>query len=74
MDHQQAIQYSIKSINERIEAMGAKARAAKEEGDDDTNAAARNFQNGLIECADLLEKMLMLVDMTGGKPSKEIPA
>lgn len=71
MTHKQAIEFAITSINARIEELGAGAREAKEAGDDETNAGCRNFQNGLIECADLLEKMLILVDVTGGKPSVE---
>jgi len=69
MTYKQAIEFAITSINTRIEELGAGAREAKEAGDDETNAGCRNFQNGLIECADLLEKMTILVEMTGGKPS-----
>ena len=69
MTYKQAIEFAITSINTRIEELGAGAREAKESGDDETNAGCRNFQNGLIECADLREKLTILVEMTGGKPS-----
>lgn len=71
MTHQQAFAFCQKSINERIEEMGAAARVAREDGHDDRHAAARNFQNGLFECADLLEKMGMLVNISGGKESED---
>lgn len=72
MTHQQALAYCQKSINERIEEMGNAAREAAENGDEQTRVAARNFQNGLIECADLLDKMTLMVEVTGGQPSKEV--
>lgn len=69
MDHKQAIEFSIKSITERIEILGAEARAAHEDGNDERNSAARNFQNGLIECCDLLEHMMLLVEITDARPT-----
>lgn len=62
--------FALTQINERIEEIGAVARQAKEDGDDERNVAARNFQGGFIECADLIDKMMMLVEMSGNKPSR----
>ncbi len=62
--------FALTQINERIEEIGTVARQAKEDGDDERNVAARNFQNGFIECADLIDKMMMLVEMSGNKPSQ----
>lgn len=70
MTYQQAMSFALTQINERIEEIGAEAIRAKEDGDDDRNTAARNFQGGFIECADLIDKMMMLVEMSGGKPSR----
>ena len=69
MNHEQAMSFALKQITERIEEIGAEARRAKEDGDDDRNTAARNFQNGFIECAEVIEKLLLLVGMTGGEAS-----
>lgn len=69
MTYKQAMGFALARINERIEEIGAEAIRAKQDGDDDRNTAARNFQGGFIECADLIEKMTLLVEMTGGEPS-----
>mgnify|MGYP007046365213 CR=1 FL=1 len=52
--------------------MGNAAREAADNGDEQTRVAARNFQNGLIECADMIDKMTLMVAVTGGQPSKEV--
>lgn len=70
MTYQQAMGFALTQINERIEEIGDVARQAREDGDDERNVAARNFQNGFIECADLIDKMMMLVEMSGNKPSR----
>jgi hypothetical protein len=59
MTYKEALEYCLEHIGQRIDEMGELARKNKE--DDDMHAAARNFQNGLIECRDLIEKTGMLV-------------
>jgi predicted N-formylglutamate amidohydrolase len=57
MTYKEAFEYCLSHIGQRIDEMGEIARENKE---DDMHAAARNFQNGLIECRDLIEKTGML--------------
>jgi hypothetical protein len=59
MTYKEAFEYCLSHIGQRIDEMGELARENKD--DDDLHAAARNFQNGLIECRDLIEKTGMLV-------------
>ena len=59
MTYKEAFEYCLDHIGQRIDEMGELATKNKE--DDDMHAAARNFQNGLIECRDLIEKTGMLV-------------
>ena len=55
MTYKEALEYCLDHIGQRIDEMGELATKNKE--DDDMHAAARNFQNGLIECRDLIEKI-----------------
>ena len=55
MTYKEALEYCLGHIGQRIDEMGELATKNKE--DDDLHAAARNFQNGLIECRDLIEKI-----------------
>lgn len=65
MTYKEALEYCIDHIGQRIDEMGELATKNKE--DDDLHAAARNFQNGLIECRDLIEKIGMLVKWSENK-------
>ena len=58
MTYKEAFEYCLSHIGQRIDEMGDLARENKE--NEDMHAAARNFQNGLIECRDLIEKTGML--------------
>jgi hypothetical protein len=65
MTYKEAFEYCLDHIGQRIDEMGELATKNKE--DDDLHAAARNFQNGLIECRDLIEKIGMLVKWSENK-------
>ncbi len=65
MTYKEAFEYCLDHIGQRIDEMGELATKNKE--DDDMHAAARNFQNGLIECRDLIEKIGMLVKWAENK-------
>jgi hypothetical protein len=65
MTYKEALEYCLEHIGQRIDEMGE--LATKNRDDDDMHAAARNFQNGLIECRDLIEKTGMLVKWAAEK-------
>lgn len=69
MTHHQAIQFAISTTCRRIEDMQELVKIETAHGNRVRARSAENFRNGLIECHDLLIKLCLLVDMTGGKPS-----
>ena len=65
MTYKEAFKYCLEHIGQRIDEVGE--LATKNKDDDDMHAAARNFQNGLIECRDIIEKIGMLAKWTAEK-------
>ena len=71
MNHEQAMSFALKQINERIEEIGAEARRAKEEGDDERNTAARNFAAALVAFLNpaITRPLVVLSPCVAGRPN-----
>jgi len=71
MTHEKAMSHALKIIKDRLKETQECAFFAHEVGDNRIRDEALILQRGFIECADLLEKTMMLAEMSDRRNSPE---
>lgn len=71
MTHKKAMSHALKIMKDRLEEIQECAFSAHEVGDNGIRDEALLLARGFIECADLLDKMMMLAEMSDRRDSPE---
>ena len=71
MTHQKAMSHALKIMKDRLKEIQECAFSAHEVGGNMIRDEALILQRGFIECSDLVEKMLMLAEMSARRNSPE---